>query len=85
MKPRKQAKPPELCAVCGGTMRPSIGRLEEWHGDTLYVFENVPVLRCDECGEIWLEGSIVEKLDKLIERTTPTRTIEAPVYDLATV
>lgn len=85
MKARKTTKPKELCAVCGGTMRPSTERLEEWHGDTLYVFENVPVLICDECGEIWLEGTIMEKLDELIQKSKPQRTIEAPVYDLATV
>lgn len=46
-------------------MRPATERLEEWHGDRLYVFENVPAWRCDECGEIWLGGRIAEKLDEM--------------------
>lgn len=70
------------CSTCGGTLQPATERLEEWHGDILYVFEHVPVQRCDQCGEIFIEGVIAEKMDELITKTTPTRTIEAPVYDL---
>jgi len=73
-----------ICAICGSTMTPRTERIEEWHGDTLYVFENVPVFVCEEDGEMWLEGSTAEKLDELIRISEPKRTIEAPVFDLAT-
>lgn len=68
--------------MCGGTIRPSTEGLEEWHGDSLYVFEHVPVQVCDRCGEIFIAGVIAEKMDELVEKTKPTCTIEAPVYDL---
>ena len=83
MKAKRNTALEERCAACGGALQASTERLEEWHGDTLYVFENVPVQICAQCGETFIEGVIAEKMDKLIEKTTPTRTIEAPVYDLA--
>ncbi len=62
----------------------SVGPLQEGHGNTLYVFENVPALRCEECSELWIEGKIAERLDELIKKSKPERIIQASVFDLAT-
>ncbi len=70
-----------LCAVCGGKLRKrktSIDRLVEGH---LYLFENVSVPACDQCGEIWIPGSLVERMDQAIQgKLKPKRRIPVPVY-----
>lgn len=72
------------CPECGGTMRLQTITHEERGADgTLYVFENVPAWVCEQCGEIYLDAAVDAKLDEIVERQAPTRTIEAPVYDYA--
>ena len=70
-----------LCAVCGGKLRKqetSIDRLVEGH---LYLFENVSVHACNQCGEIWIPGSVAERMDQAIQgKLKPKRRIPVPVY-----
>jgi len=70
-----------LCAICGGKIhrkKMSIDRLVENH---LYLFENVIVLACNQCGEIWIPGSLAERMDQAIQgHLKPKRRIPVPVY-----
>ena len=79
-QPRK-----ELCAVCGGALRNTAITHEERRGEQLYLFHNVPAQVCRDCGEIWIEESVLQEIDRLIEQGKPTRKVETPVYDLAGV
>ena len=73
------------CAVCGGELRITNITHEERRGEKLYVFENVPAQVCVRCGEIWLEETTLQEIDRLIDQAQPTRKVETPVYDFASV
>ncbi len=81
MRPRSQSREP--CTVCGGELRSTSFTHEERRGPKLYVFENVPAQVCVACGEIWIEETTLQEIDRLIEQGEPTRKDETPVYDLA--
>ena len=70
-----------LCAICGGKLhrqKTDIDRLVEEH---LYLFEQVPVQICDQCGEIWIPGTEAERMDHAIQgKIKPKRRIAVPVY-----
>ena len=70
-----------LCAQCGGQLhrrKTSLDRLIEGH---LYLFENVSVQTCDQCGEIWIPGNLAERMDHAIQgHLKPKRSITVPVY-----
>jgi YgiT-type zinc finger domain-containing protein len=52
--------------------------------ERVVVFDNVPAEVCSQCGETLFAGPIVDKLNSLLWSMAPaTRTIQAPVYDLA--
>jgi len=57
---------PTPCAVCGGTQQPTTITHHARRGGTIYVFENVPAYVCDQCGEVWIDGSVLHRIDKLI-------------------
>ncbi len=70
-----------MCAICGGKLRSrktAIDRLVQEH---LYLFEQVSVQICDQCGEIWIPGIEVERMEKAIQgNLKPKRRIAVPVY-----
>ena len=54
------------CPVCGGAMNAvSITHPQEYKG-TIILLENVPVLACDQCGEVMIEPQVLEKIQKLV-------------------
>lgn len=70
-----------LCAQCGGKLQKrkmTFDRLVEGH---LYLFEDVFVQGCNQCGEIWIPGSLAERMDQAIQgKIKPKRRIPVPVY-----
>ncbi len=70
-----------VCAICGGTVKRkkiSIDRLVDGH---LYLFENVFVSACTQCGEVWIPAALAERMDKAIHgKIKPKRRINVPVY-----
>lgn len=73
----------ELCAVCGGELRPTTVTHEERRGSNLYLFQNVPAKVCSDCGEIWVEEATLQGIDRLIKKGRPVSKVETPVYDFA--
>jgi len=69
----------ERCAVCGGDIRPTTLTHEERRGTALYLFENVPAQVCLACGEIWIEETTLQAIDRLIREGTPTRRVQTPL------
>lgn len=74
------------CATCGGGLeakRMAIDR--RWKGE-LYVFEDVPVEWCRQCGEAWISAKVAKKMETyLIGGTGPRRTITVTSFSLANV
>jgi YgiT-type zinc finger domain-containing protein len=70
--------------VCHHGMTQTLVRqVQTWH-DRVVVFDHVPAELCSQCGETRFAGPIVDKLNSLLWSMAPaTRTIQAPVYDLA--
>lgn len=49
----------------------------------LIVIENAPAWVCEQCGETFYDPDIVERIQNITwSDEAPTRTIQAPVYDL---
>ena len=71
------------CAICGGTLAATTITHEERRGDKLYLFQHVPAQVCERCGEIWIDESVLQEMDRLIEYGRPTRLEEMPVFDMS--
>ena len=74
------------CYVCGGPMLwGTTTHCEETRGRHL-IFECVPALVCDHCGEAAITGVVLDEIERIAhDQPTPTRTVVASVYDLAGV
>lgn len=72
------------CAKCGGILeakRMAIDR--RWKGE-LFVFEDVPVEWCQQCGEVWISAKAAKKMEAyLIKGIGPRRTIAVASFSLA--
>ena len=70
-----------LCAICGGVLRTektAIDRLIEGH---LYLFEQVQIQICSQCGETWIPGAEAERMDRAIQgKLKPRRKVTVPVF-----
>ncbi len=71
------------CAVCGGELSKTTITHREKRGSRFYPFHNVPAEVCVACGEVWIEDSTLQKIERLFRRGRPVRKVETPVYDLA--
>lgn len=73
-----------LCPVCGGTMENSTITHEQHDpSGVFYVVHNVPASVCKQCGEVYLEAVVLEKLENIIKHTEPIKKVETPtsVFD----
>ena len=51
-----------------------------WQGQ-LFIFENVPIGVCTQCGEKILLPEVAKAIDRVLqEKRKPTKTIQVPVY-----
>lgn len=74
------------CAVCGGTTKKEIIKLELWVGDKLVVIEDVPSKVCGGCGEKYFSAKVSKQIDKLLESGIKAKKkLEVPVFSLKTV
>jgi len=80
----REVKKDLQCAKCGGGLdakRVAIDR--RWKGE-LFVFEDVPVEWCQQCGEIWISAKAAKKMETcLIQGSGPRRTITVTSFSLA--
>ncbi|MBI4548225.1 MAG: type II toxin-antitoxin system MqsA family antitoxin [Ignavibacteriae bacterium] len=72
----------EYCYQCGGVLQlQRVKKIHTWKGELIGVIENVPAWVCNQCGERYYDGEVLEKIDRMMkERTTPTRTFTVPAY-----
>ncbi|MFQ6032156.1 MAG: YgiT-type zinc finger protein [Candidatus Zixiibacteriota bacterium] len=69
------------CFYCGGVVEEQLLPRElRWQGQ-LFIFENVPIGVCTQCGEKILLPEVAKVIDRVLqEKRKPTRTIQVPVY-----
>lgn len=58
---------PQYCEECGGILKPKKTRLEEFEGGKLYVIEDVPIMECEGCGEVWVPEPIIDEFEQMME------------------
>lgn len=73
----------DTCIQCGGSLiKKTITHNQPW-GEQLFRFEQVPALVCTQCGEIWLEASVTQLIDELIQKNPkPQKYQKIPVFSL---
>jgi len=70
-----------LCAVCGGKLRNKKVTIDRLVKKKLFLFENVRVRVCEQCGETWIPGHEAERMDQAIRgNIKPHKKILVPVY-----
>jgi len=71
------------CFYCGGDVEERLMPREvRWQG-RLFIFENVPMGVCIQCGEKVLKPDVAKAIDRTIhEQRKPIKTIQVPVYSL---
>jgi len=52
-------------------------------GEVMYLVQNVPAWVCVQCGEKYLEASVIAALENVVQRAKPVKKIETSVYDFA--
>jgi len=69
------------CFYCGGAVKEQhLPRELRWQGK-LFIFENVPMGVCSQCGEKALLPEVAKAIDKVLQgKKKPTKTIQVPVY-----
>jgi len=70
------------CFYCGGGVEERLMPREvRWEGQ-LFVFENVPMGVCTQCGEKFLVPQVAKSIDSMLQRPwKPTKTLAVPVYE----
>ncbi len=69
------------CFYCGGLVKEAfVPRELRWQG-RLFIFENVPVGVCTQCGEKVVKPEVAKTIDRVLkEQKAPTKTVQVPVY-----
>jgi YgiT-type zinc finger domain-containing protein len=58
------------CRICGSTMESIITTLPfKVEQETIVILKELPVLQCNKCNEYLLEDYIMERVDRLLEKT----------------
>ena len=72
------------CAACGGVLVGKKVEYEKCVGTKRMFFENVPASVCVSCDEIWLEGKVAEKIEKVFQKSLKPKTwIKVPVWSFS--
>ena len=76
----------ERCPVCGGPLKQTtVTHTEHDEHGKFFIYENVPALECQNCGEYVLSARTVRMMEEITETGSPTKKVETPVFDLANV
>ena len=68
------------CSFCGGEVKYSKVELDYRHKGDLYIFQNVPVGVCRQCGEKYLTAKIAKEIEhKIKTKEKWDKTITVPV------
>ena len=76
---------PKKCPKCGGGLKSQIITHTQPWGAKLYRFEQVPAFVCAQCGFVWLDATVSQLIDKIIqEHGRPAKYERVPVFSLET-
>jgi YgiT-type zinc finger domain-containing protein len=69
------------CFYCGGTVEEHrVPREVRWQGQ-LFIFEDVPLGVCTQCGEKVLKPEVAKSIDRILQgQKRPARVMQVPVY-----
>ena len=72
----------DACEYCNGTVAEVVTRVPfHYHRETIYV-DNVPVRRCDKCGELYFPAKVYKELERIASaRKGIKSTITFPLAD----
>jgi YgiT-type zinc finger domain-containing protein len=69
------------CYYCGGVVKEKLIPREIRWRKKLFIFENVPVGVCTQCGEKVIKPEVAKAIDRVFqEEKKPTKTVQVPVY-----
>ncbi len=69
------------CHVCGSKLEPLITDLPFKISErTIVILKDLPVLQCDKCPEYFLDDSVMDRVDKILERVDTTAELEIIRY-----
>ena len=55
------------CAFCAGNTKPDKTEYIEKQGNYIVVIQNVPCLKCEQCGETYFTTEVVEAIEKILD------------------
>ena len=62
------AKSEGVCALCAGPLASQVTTLPFLEGEHVIVIRDVPAEVCEDCGEAYLSGRVVDWIDDLLSR-----------------
>lgn len=69
------------CRLCGSTMGPKITNLPfKVKETTIVILKDLPVLQCGNCSEYLLDDSVLERVDKILEKVDTAAELEVIKY-----
>ncbi|MBI4908584.1 MAG: YgiT-type zinc finger protein [Acidobacteria bacterium] len=69
------------CRVAGDALQPRVTDLPFKTGDTaIVILKSLPVLQCEQCGDIELEHEVMVRVDALLARIDPQAELEIIRY-----
>ena len=69
------------CSFCNGELEERNVQYEyRWEGK-LFVFEDVPVRVCRQCGEKYIDAKVVKAMERaVLDQLEPKRILQVPVF-----
>lgn len=73
----------QYCYLCGGLLsQQSVTKIQTWKGNLVGIVENVPAWVCNQCGERYYDGPVLEKIDALVKgKSKPQKNLTVPAYE----
>ncbi len=71
------------CFLCKGTMEESTTTYMTTYNNCYIIIKNVPCLKCNQCGEDYINGTTMLKIESIIEKLKSMLT-EIAVVDFTT-
>jgi len=67
------------CSFCGGEVKPEKVELDYRYKGKLYIFRDVPVGVCQQCGEKYLTAEVVKVIESRIRTKEKWDKVQVPV------
>lgn len=72
------------CSFCGGEVKEEYVELDYRHIGKLFIFQNVPVGVCQQCGEKYLTAETAKRIEhRILSDKAWDRTVSVPVESFA--